>query len=81
MSPIKTPRIIRGIIVHLPRGEGTRTPSMSPIKTPRIIRGTSWAYRDPCEDRAEIRVCNGIEDRLPVLGFRCALRGRQPVRA
>ena len=51
---------------------------MSPIKTPRIIRGTSWAYRDPGEDRAEIRVCNGIEDRLPVLGFRCALRGRQP---
>ena len=31
---------------------------MSPIKTPRAIRGTSWAYRDPGEDRAEIRVCN-----------------------
>jgi hypothetical protein len=54
---------------------------MSPIKTPRAIRGTSWAYRDPGEDRAEIRVCNGIEDRLPVVGFRCSLRARAPVEA
>ena len=45
----------------------------------RVLRGGSWLYIGPSRVRAASRLTDVPAFRSSLLGFRCALRGRQPV--
>ena len=44
----------------------------------RVIRGGGWGSRVPSWVRAASRIADGPAYRDSDLGFRCALRGREP---
>lgn len=48
--------------------------------SPRVLHGGSWYYSDPSGVRAANRYWDAVSTRVYYLGFRCALRGRQPLK-
>lgn len=44
----------------------------------RVSRGGGWDSLDPSRVRAAFRYGDAVSSRYSLLGFRCALRGREP---
>ena len=50
-----------------------------PDKLPRVYRGGTWFDSDPAVVSAACRIVSTPSYRNFIIGFRCALRGREPV--